>query len=145
MLLTVRASFHKCPLALNPCEAVFLCGLFPFCTSLLPPPQHPAESHRVLTLRSFLCLIFWFGSHVEVCWLVLCVNWAPAEFLSVYVWQRELIRPLCFSVELLIYVGVSLFPRGYIFLVTFQPSSVLNILVLVFYLGHAFMLFPPQI
>lgn len=27
----------------------FLCGLFPFCTSLLPPPRLPAESHISLS------------------------------------------------------------------------------------------------
>lgn len=62
MLLTVRASFQKCPpLASDPCEAVFLCGLFPFCTSLLPPPQRPAERHIRLSL-SGLSSVLYFAS-----------------------------------------------------------------------------------
>lgn len=63
---TVRASFQKCrPLASNPCEAVFLCGLFPFCTSLLPPPQLPAESHIGLS-PSGLSSVLYFSTALMV-------------------------------------------------------------------------------
>lgn len=66
MLLTVRASFQKCPpFASNPCEAVFLCGLFPFCTRLLPPPQRPAESHIRLSL-SALSSVLYFATALMV-------------------------------------------------------------------------------
>lgn len=119
--------------------------------SLLRPPTSTAscwETRQSLAGQPFLCLIFWLRSLGGGCWPVLCVNQAPAEFLSVFCvithigellhhvallsasWQTHLTRPplfLCGTVHLC-------WEWGWFFLVTFQPSSILNYVVLVYFI-----------
>lgn len=73
MLLAASASFPKCPpLAQNHSQAVYLCGLFPFCTSPLPSPPLPtAENHFSAVSHSALCLWLSLHCHVKVCSLTL--------------------------------------------------------------------------